>query len=81
MLKKYYILKVFLVIEPGLTKLKKNQLLTEEEYIKAQEEYGDDSFEAGIGAEAIREILLKLDLKAEKEKIKIIIERSEIKSC
>ena len=34
----------FLVIEPGLTKLTKNQLLTEEEYIKAQEEYGDDNF-------------------------------------
>ncbi len=44
----------FIVTEPGLTKLTKNQLLTEEEYIKAQEEYGVDAFEAGIGAEAIR---------------------------
>ena len=59
----------FLVIEPGLTKLKKNQLLTEEEYMKAQEEFGDDAFEASIGAEAIREILLKLDLKAERYKL------------
>ena len=48
----------FLVIEPGLTKLTKNQLLTEEEYIKAQEEYGDDNFEVGIGAEAIRKMLV-----------------------
>jgi len=68
----------FLVIEPGLTKLTKNQLLTEEEYMKAQEEYGDDSFEAGIGAEAIREILIKLDLNAEKEKLRALLK--EVKS-
>ena len=63
----------FLVIEPGLTKLKKNQLLSEEEYIKAQEEYGVDAFEAGIGAEAVREILIKLDLKNEKEKLRLML--------
>ena len=63
----------FLVIEPGLTKLTKNQLLTEEEYIKAQEEYGADAFEAGIGAESIRKILLKLDLKAERDKLRTLI--------
>ena len=63
----------FLVIEPGLTKLKNNQLLSEDEYIKAQEQYGPDSFEAGIGAEAIREILLKLDLKAEKIKLRQLL--------
>ena len=68
----------FLVIEPGLTKLEKNQLLTEEEYMKAQEEYGDDSFEAGIGAEAIREILIKLDLKAERDKLRALLK--EVKS-
>ena len=68
----------FLVIEPGLTKLKNNQLLSEDEYIKAQDEYGPDSFEAGIGAEAIREILLKLDLKAEKIKLRQLLK--EIKS-
>ncbi len=68
----------FLVIEPGLTKLKKNQLLTEEEYIKAQEEYEEGSFEAGIGAEAIRKILINLDLKAERDKLKLLLK--EIKS-
>jgi DNA-directed RNA polymerase subunit beta' len=68
----------FLVIEPGLTKLLKNQLLTEEEYVKAQEEYGVDAFEAGIGAEAIREVLLKLDLKAERDKLRTILK--EVKS-
>ncbi|SVE40552.1 uncharacterized protein METZ01_LOCUS493406, partial [marine metagenome] len=68
----------FLVIEPGLTKLTKNQLLTEEEHMKAQEEYGEDSFESGIGAEAIREILIKLDLKTEKEKLRSLLK--EVKS-
>jgi len=68
----------FLVIEPGLTELKKNQLLSEEEYMKAQEKYGVDAFEAGIGAEAIREILLKLNLKAEKEKLRLLLK--DIKS-
>ena len=68
----------FLVIEPGLTKLTKNQLLSEEEYIKAQEEYGDNAFEVGIGAEAIREILIKLDLKSEKEKLRSLLK--EVKS-
>jgi len=68
----------FLVIEPGLTKLKKNQLLSEEEYVKAQEEFGTDAFEAGIGAEAIREILMKLDLKQERDKLRNLLK--EIKS-
>ena len=40
----------FIVIEPGLTGLKKNQLLSEDELIKYQNEYGDESFTAGIGA-------------------------------
>jgi len=68
----------FIVTEPGLTKLKHKQLLSEEQYLKAQEEYGEDSFEAGIGAESIRELLLKLDLKAEKEKLRGVL--SEVKS-
>ena len=57
----------FIVIEPGLTELKKNQLLSEEELIKYQDEYGDEAFTAGIGAEAILEILKSIDLKKEKE--------------
>ena len=69
----------FMVIEPGLTKLKKNQLLSEEEYLKAQEEYGDDAFEAGIGAEAIRKELVNLDLKAERNKLKTVLQKAESK--
>jgi DNA-directed RNA polymerase subunit beta' len=52
----------YVVLEPGLTPLQDRQLLSEEEYLKAQDEYGQDSFTAMIGAEAIREMLKALDL-------------------
>src|SRR5947208_632521 len=52
----------YVVLEPGLTPLKERQLLTEEEYFKAQDEYGADSFTAKIGAEAIRDLLMAIDL-------------------
>ncbi len=52
----------YVVIEPGLTPLKERQLLSEEEYLKAQDEFGEDSFTAKIGAEAIRDMLIALDL-------------------
>jgi DNA-directed RNA polymerase subunit beta' len=60
----------YIVIEPGLTPLKPMQLLSEEEYARHQQEYGEDSFTAGIGAEAIREILIAMDLEAECVKIR-----------
>src|SRR3989440_4048213 len=52
----------YVVLEPGLTPLQDRQLLSEDEYLKAQDEYGPDSFTAAIGAEAIREMLKALDL-------------------
>jgi DNA-directed RNA polymerase subunit beta' len=52
----------YVVLEPGLTPLKDRQLLSEDEYIKAQDEFGADSFTAMIGAEAIREMLKGMDL-------------------
>ncbi len=52
----------YIVIEPGLTPLKERQLLSEDEYLKAQDEYGEDSFTADIGADAIRKMLVALDL-------------------
>jgi DNA-directed RNA polymerase subunit beta' len=66
----------YIVIEPGLTPLEKHQLLSEEEYLKAQEEYGEDSFTAGIGAEAIREILISLDLEAIADQLRVEIAES-----
>ena len=52
----------YIVLEPGITPLKLHQLLSEDEYLRAQDEYGQDSFSALIGAEAIREILKAMDL-------------------
>jgi DNA-directed RNA polymerase subunit beta' len=65
----------YVVLEPGLTALKDRQLLSEDEYLKAQEEFGGDSFTATIGAEAIREMLKGLDL--EKMAAEIRVEISE----
>ena len=56
----------FIVIEPGLTNLKKYQLLNEEELTKYQDEHGEEAFTAGIGAEAILEILKSINLEEEK---------------
>lgn len=56
----------YIVIEPGLTDLAINQLLNEDEYQDAIDKYGEDAFRAGIGAEALREILSKIDLEAER---------------
>src|ERR1700692_3074384 len=60
----------FMVTEPGLTPLKPKQLLTEDEHLKAQEEYGDDAFTAMIGAEAIKLMLQGIDLHEEKVKLR-----------
>ena len=60
----------YIVIEPGLTDLQINQLLTEEEYQDAIDKYGEDAFRAGIGAEALREILSNIDLEAERDSMR-----------
>ena len=60
----------YIVIEPGLTPLGVNELLTEEQYQEAIDEYGEDSFRAGIGAEALREILASIDLEEERKLIR-----------
>jgi DNA-directed RNA polymerase subunit beta' len=56
----------YVVIEPGLTPLKMKELLNEEQYQKAVDEFGQDSFTAEIGAEALRTMLSAIDLEAEK---------------
>ena len=68
-LEKVLYFESFIVIEPGLTPLQKGELLTEEQYYHALDEHGDDSFEAAIGAEAIKLILSSLDLKDERKQI------------
>ena len=56
----------YVVVEPGLTPMKLRQLLTEEEFMQAQDEYGEDAFTAKIGAEAMKEMLSALDLEEER---------------
>ncbi|WP_287884749.1 DNA-directed RNA polymerase subunit beta' [Paracoccus sp. (in: a-proteobacteria)] len=60
----------YVVIEPGLTDLSYGQLLTEEEFLDAQDQYGADAFTANIGAEAIREMLANIDLAATAEQLR-----------
>ncbi|MGB3407707.1 MAG: DNA-directed RNA polymerase subunit beta', partial [Jannaschia sp.] len=55
----------YVVIEPGLTDLTYGQLMSEEEFMDAQDAYGADAFQANIGAEAIREMLAAIDLEQE----------------
>ena len=57
----------YIVMEPGLTPLEKFRLMTEDELLDAQDEYGEDAFSAGIGAEAIRVLLESLDLEGERD--------------
>jgi DNA-directed RNA polymerase subunit beta' len=52
----------YMVIDPGNTPLKQNQLLSEHEYREARETYGAEAFLAKMGAEAVREALAKVDL-------------------
>ena len=52
----------YVVFETGLTPMKDRQLLSEEDYLHAQDEYGEDAFTAQIGAEAIQSMLRTLDL-------------------
>jgi len=66
-----------IVIDPLMSGLEQNQLLTDEELEEAIEQFGEDSFKHGIGAEAVHEILSSLDLEKEIEKL---VEESEATS-
>jgi DNA-directed RNA polymerase subunit beta' len=52
----------YMVVDPGETPLKQNQLLSEHEYREARETYGAEAFQAKMGAEAVRDALTKVDL-------------------
>src|SRR5512141_2566171 len=72
--------EAFVVIEPGLTTLDRGQLLTEEQYMQARQDHGDD-FDAMMGAEAVHHLLRSLDLHAEVIRLKeeIVATNSETK--
>ena len=61
-LEKVLYFAAYIVIDPGQTALSKKQLLLEKEYREAVEKYGYNSFRAGMGAEAIKELLKEIDL-------------------
>ena len=69
-LEKVLYFESYLVLEAGTTSLKRFQLLTEDQLEAAQDEFGDDGFEYGIGAEAIKKILARIDTDAEKTKLR-----------
>ncbi len=56
--------EAFVVVDPGMTELERGQLLNDEVYLDAMEQYGDD-FDARMGAEAIRDLLKQIDLEHE----------------
>ena len=61
----------FVVTEPGLTPLKEKQLLSEDQYMNAQDEFGEDSFTAMIGAEALKLMLSGIELEEERTELRI----------
>ena len=61
-LEKVLYFESWIVLDPKDTPLKKQELLTDEEYIEAKEQYGETGFVAGIGAEAVRQLLEEIDL-------------------
>ncbi len=64
-LEKVLYFESFIVIDPGLTELKQYELLSEEKYYDSLDQFGEDSFKAMIGAEAIHHILTNIDMKTE----------------
>ncbi len=61
----------YVVTEPGLTALKRNQLLSEDQYLDAQDQYGEESFTALIGAEALKVMLSEIELESERETVRV----------
>ena len=59
-----------IVIEPGLTNLKQYDVISEDEYQAAVEEFGADAFHVGIGAEGIRSIIANLDMGDERTRLR-----------
>ncbi len=70
LLEKVLYFAAYVVIDPGKTGLMKNQILSEREYREECEKYGSDAFRAGMGAEAVLEMLQAIDLEALYEELK-----------
>ena len=66
----------YVVLDPGSTDLAYKQVINENEYLEAVNKYGKDAFKVGIGAEAIKELLMAVDLDKEAAEVREIIENS-----
>ncbi len=66
----------FVVLDPGETDLEYKQVLSDAKLAEAREKWGENAFRVGMGAEAIKELLSTIDLKAEYEKLKDIVAKS-----
>ena len=60
----------YIVLEPGTTDLKLHQLISEDDLYNKQDEFGEDGFRAGIGAEAIKQILIGIDLAEDRARMR-----------
>ncbi|MEI6565526.1 MAG: DNA-directed RNA polymerase subunit beta', partial [Verrucomicrobiota bacterium] len=69
----------YMVIDPGSTPLKLNQLLSEQEFREARETFGADAFLAKMGAEAVREGLARVDLAKQVESLQIAMTETKSK--
>ncbi|QHC35754.1 DNA-directed RNA polymerase subunit beta' [Komagataeibacter xylinus] len=70
-LEKILYFESYVVLEPGTSPLKQYSLLTEDQYLDVMDEHGDEGIEVGIGAEAIKKILERIDCKVEKEELRL----------
>jgi DNA-directed RNA polymerase subunit beta' len=77
-LEKILYFEAFIVTDPGMSPFSKHESLTEDQYYKALDEYGEDTFTAMIGAEAVKDLLSSLDL--EEIKVNLRLEISESNS-
>ena len=67
----------YIVTDPGTSPFEEKQLLNDREYREALEQYGEKSFKAGMGAEVIKELLMKIDVEAEAKELKKIVDTSK----
>jgi len=61
----------YVVLEPGLTDLKPRQAINEEQYQAKVDEFGEDAFTVGIGAEALKQMLAGIDLRSEADTLRV----------
>jgi len=68
--------EAYVVTDPGMTPLKKSQIMSEDDYAAKYEEYGDD-FTAFMGAEGIRELLRSIDIHRDAEALRVELKESK----